>query len=79
VQFKFSLSINRQEYFFLFHLLHKLQILPIYGILYMALPATAGGYSSQKGGMPMVDYPGLFQFCLVILGVVALVIRTKKK
>ena len=32
-----------------------------------------------KGGLLMITYEGLFQFCLVIIGVIALIIRDNRK
>ena len=44
-------------------------------------PALNGGFPrfGRKGEMLMVTYSELFQFCLVILGVVALVLDATKK
>ena len=44
-------------------------------------PALNGGFPrfGRKGEMLMVTYAELFQFCLVILGVVALVLDATKR
>ena len=62
----------------------------VYDILSAALPATVGGWPlhfggdflpppSRGGDGPMVTYAELFQFCLVIVGIVGLVVQITKK
>ena len=62
----------------------------ICGILKVALPATVGGWSlrtpegtscplQREGVVLMVTYSELFQFCLVLIGIIGLVLQTKNK
>ena len=54
-----------------------------------ALPITVGGLALssegcqslplEKGGLLMITYGELFQFCLVIIGIVGLFIQANKK
>ncbi len=58
-------------------------------ILATALPATVGGWSLHPGGdflpppqegvMLMLTYSELFQFCLVVIGIIGLFFQAKKK
>lgn len=58
-------------------------------ILATALPATVGGWPLHPGGdflpppqegvMLMLTYSELFQFCLVVIGIVGLFFQAKKK
>ena len=62
---------------------------PQYAILNSALPATVGGWPLHPGGdflpppkegvMLMLTYSELFQFCLVIIGIIGLFFQAKKK
>ena len=60
------------------------------GTLTVALPATVGGWTLHPGGdfsppppqegvMLMLTYSELFQFCLVIIGIIGLFFQAKKK
>ena len=43
-------------------------------MIFMALPVVVGGVPPERGVMPMVHWSELFQFCLVIIGVVTLAV-----
>ena len=59
------------------------------GILSVALPATVGGWPLHPGGdfcplqregvVLMLTYSELFQFCLVVIGIIGLVVQITKK
>lgn len=60
-----------------------------YEILSMALPVTVGGWPPRRGqlltpdftegGDPMVTYSELFQFMIMLTGIIALIYQVAKK
>ena len=75
------------------HLLYFLILLHFagnYGIVVMALPVTVGGPAPfcggsflapdfTEGGDPMVTYSELFQFVIMLTGIIALIFQVAKK